>query len=174
MDVGRALGVTVLCAGLVVSVGCRRAEPPPAAPASQGEPLFKGLEPAPPVASPGGAGAATLPPATLPDGTVPGAMAMVTDLASGWPVTLQVGQSMSARLTADRAGGGRWSMRRGSDAGLLTIEGEPKPEEPPGGPAVEVFQIKAVKPGQTTLIFDLRKGSAAEPLRTVSYPITVQ
>ena len=30
---------------------------------------------------------------------------MVTDLASGWPVMLRVGQDMTARLTADRAAG---------------------------------------------------------------------
>ncbi len=51
--------------------------------------------------------------------------AMVTDLASGWPMTLRMGQEMTARLTADRAKGGRWSLRPASDGGVVLRQGEP-------------------------------------------------
>ena len=115
------------------------------------------------------------PAASLP--AVPGGAvqptAMVTDMASGWPVALAVGQEMTARLTADRAAGVRWSMRDGSDAGIVALQGPPTEETPAGRPAVDVFRFRAVKPGTTTLTFDLKKGAAAA-IRSVSYPVTVQ
>ena len=101
--------------------------------------------------------------------------AMVTDLASGWPVTLRVGQQMTVRLTADRAAGARWSLRVGSDGGLVALDGEPAYEpRPAGGSGVEVFRLTAVKPGTIALTFDYRKTTDAAPTRTVSYPVTVQ
>jgi predicted secreted protein len=99
---------------------------------------------------------------------------MVTDLASGWPVTLRVGDAMTARLTADRAAGLGWSLRPGSDAGIVSVAGDPVFEASAGAPGVEVFRLVAVKPGQTTLTFDYRKGSDPAGLRSVSYPLTVQ
>jgi copper homeostasis protein (lipoprotein) len=98
--------------------------------------------------------------------------AMVTDLASGWPINLTVGQEMTARLTADAAG--RWSLRGGPNAGVLTLQGDAETERPTGQPAVEVFRLKAAKPGTTTLTFDLKRGSEPAPARSVSYPVTVQ
>jgi predicted secreted protein len=97
---------------------------------------------------------------------------MVTDLASGWPVTLRVGQAMTARLGVDRAAGGRWSVRAASDGGIVLREGEPTYDRAPAG-SVEVFRFTAVKPGQTVLTLDYRVGAAA-PVKTVSYPVTVQ
>ena len=99
---------------------------------------------------------------------------MVTDLASGWPITLRVGQSMTARLTADRAGGMRWSLRPGSDAGVVTLAGEPAYETAAGSPGIEVFRLIAAKPGQTTLSFDYKKGSDSLALKSASYLVTVQ
>lgn len=98
---------------------------------------------------------------------------MVTDLASGWPVSLTVGQELSARLTAD-AGGAKWSLRAGSDGGVLSLQGPAVREMPGGQPAVEVFRLRAVKPGATTLAFELRKGAEATPVKAVSYSVTVQ
>lgn len=99
---------------------------------------------------------------------------MVTDLASGWPVTLRVGQSMTARLTADRAAGMRWSLRPGTDGGVMAVAGEPTFEAADGSGGIEVFRLNAVKPGQTTLIFDYKKGSDPAAARSASYQITVQ
>ncbi|MEZ5285975.1 MAG: copper resistance protein NlpE N-terminal domain-containing protein [Vicinamibacterales bacterium] len=100
--------------------------------------------------------------------------AMVTDLASGWPVALRIGQAVSVRLTADRASGGRWSVRPGTDAGLAR-QGEVAYEPPTGsGNGIEVFRFTAAAQGQTQLTFDYRKGTDGEPLRTVSYPVTVR
>lgn len=99
--------------------------------------------------------------------------AMVTDMASGWPVALRVGQQVTARLTGDRAAGARWSMRAGSDGGIVAVEGEPAYEPSPQG-GVEVFSLRAIKPGSTTLTFDLKKGSDPAAVRSVSYPVTVQ
>jgi len=115
-----------------------------------------------------------------PAGPVPSAMptggampaAMVSDMASGWPISLTVGQEMTARLTADTAG--RWSMRQGSDGGVVTLQGDPTRDRPAGQPAVEVFRLKATKPGKTTITFDLKKGSDAAAAKSVSYPLTVQ
>lgn len=176
MRVGNFVGVAALGVSLAMAAtGCRGAERQPATPAGQGEPLFKGVEPAaPPVVPQAGPQTAKFPPATMPDGTIAAPMAMVTDLASGWPVTLQVGQSMTARLTADRAAGGGWLLRAGSEGGVLRVEGEPAYESEAGAAGVEVFQLEAVKAGKTTLTFDLTKGRGAQPTRSVSYPITVQ
>jgi copper homeostasis protein (lipoprotein) len=98
--------------------------------------------------------------------------AMVTDLASGWPINLSIGQEMTARLTADAAG--RWSLRAGSDAGVLTLQGSPARERTAGQPEVEVFRLKAAKPGTTTLTFDFKRGSESAAARSVSYAVTVQ
>jgi len=99
--------------------------------------------------------------------------AMVTDLAAGWPVMLRVGQEMTARLGADRAAGGRWSLRAASDGGIVLRLGDPAYEKTEKG-GVEVFRLKAVKPGQTLLTFDYKMGSSATATRSVSYPVTVQ
>ena len=39
---------------------------------------------------------------------------------------------------------------------------------------MEVFRLKAAKPGKTTITFDLKKGSDAAAAKSVSYPLTVQ
>lgn len=117
----------------------------------------------------------TLPPATsaVPVPAMGGEpVAMVTDLASGWPVALKVGQPMVARLTADRAAGGRWTLRPGTDNGIVVREGEPTFETAASG-AVQVVRLKAVKPGKADVTFDYAVGPAT-PARSVSYPITVQ
>jgi copper homeostasis protein (lipoprotein) len=119
---------------------------------------------------------ATLPPATsaVPLPALGGEpVAMVTDLASGWPVALKMGQSMVARLTADRAAGGRWTLRAGTDAGIVVRDGEPV-FEAAGAGSVQVFRLKAVKPGEASVTFDYTLGQATTPGRSVSYPITVQ
>jgi len=139
-------------------------------PAAQQAPVFKPVDPAT-MPKPESGGPVGLPAASAPLGNQPAAM--VTDLASGWPVALRVGQRMTARLAADRAAGGRWSLRAGSDGGIVMREGEPAYETSPKG-GVEVFTLKAVKPGSTTLTFDYKQGSAADALRSVSYPVTVQ
>ncbi len=113
--------------------------------------------PAPPVASSGASEPA----------------AMVTDLASGWPVALRVGQEMTARLGADRAAGGRWSLRAATDGGIVLRLGDPAYEKTEKG-GVEVFRLKAVKPGQTRLAFDYTLGASATAAKSVSYPVTVQ
>jgi copper homeostasis protein (lipoprotein) len=118
-----------------------------------------------------GASAAPPPPAgSLASGPLPAAM--VTDMASGWPINLKVGQEMTARLTADPAG--RWSLRSGSDGGVIAVEGQPATERPAGQPAVEVFRLKATKAGKTTVTFDFKKGSNPSAAKSVSYPVTVQ
>lgn len=117
----------------------------------------------------------TLPPATsaVPVPAMGGEpVAMVTDLASGWPVALKVGQPMVARLTADRTAGGRWTLRPGTDGGIVVREGEPTFETAASG-AVQVVRLKAVKPGKADVTFDYAVGPAT-PARSVSYPITVQ
>ena len=81
---------------------------------------------------------------------------------------------MSVRLTADRASGTRWSLRQGTDGGILTQAGEPSYETKPGEPAAEVFRLTAAKPGNTTVTFDFRKAPEATPLKSASYPVTVQ
>ena len=98
--------------------------------------------------------------------------AMVTDLASGWPVMLTMGQEMTARLTADRAAGGRWTLRPATDGGVVLRQGEPSYEKAAAG-GVEVFRFKAVKAGQTLLTFDYRMG-AATAAKSVSFPVTVK
>jgi predicted secreted protein len=165
----------LLALGASLTAACGSADPkqPPAAsPSPQAsEPLFKPIDPAAvPVVPQANPNTAALPPAVVPGGGEP--QAMVTDMASGWPVTLRVGQMMSARLTADPAAGGRWSLRAGSDAGVVIVDGPPSPEAPAGQPPAEVFRMKAAKPGQTTITFDLKKG--ADTIRSVSYPVTVQ
>jgi predicted secreted protein len=110
--------------------------------------------------------AAAVPPAA------PMPAAMVSDMASGWPLTLFLGQEMTARLTADPAG--RWSLRQGSDGGVVTLQGEPAIDRPAGQPAVEVFRLKATKAGKTTIAFDFKKGRDATAAKSVSYPLTVQ
>jgi copper homeostasis protein (lipoprotein) len=99
-------------------------------------------------------------------------VAMVTDLASGWPVTLSLGQEMTVRLTADRAAGGRWTLRPATDGGVVMRQGEPAYEQTAAG-GVEVFRFKAVKAGQTLLTFDYRIGTATAA-KSVSYPVTAK
>jgi copper homeostasis protein (lipoprotein) len=132
-----------------------------------------------PSAQPGPAALGSLTPSTPTAASAPvkaGAgepAAMVTDLASGWPVTLRIGQEMTARLTADRAKGGRWALRPATDGGVVLRQGEPA-YEPASAGGVEVFRLKAVKAGQTLLTFDYRIGAATAATRSVSYPVTVQ
>jgi predicted secreted protein len=97
---------------------------------------------------------------------------MVTDLATGWPLTLQIGQDLSARLSVDRATGARWTLRPGSDGGILAQQG-PSTFESAEGKGVEVFQFRATKPGKTELTFELRPGGGGSPTRSVSYQVTV-
>jgi predicted secreted protein len=125
--------------------------------------------------APGTLAPATPPPASAGPVTLGASepAAMVTDLASGWPVQLRVGQEMTARLGADRAAGGRWSLRPATDGGVVLRQGEAVYEKTEKG-AVEVFRLKAVKPGQTVLTFDYKMGSSATAARSVSYPVTVQ
>jgi predicted secreted protein len=155
-------------AGVLVAVACGGASEAPA-PQPQA-PVFTPVDPAtmprPESGAPLGA-----PPASPALGNQP--VAMVTDLASGWPVALRVGQQMTARLAGDRAAGGRWSLRVGSDGGIVLREGEPAYEPAQNG-GVEVFTLKAIKPGSTTLTFDYKQGSNASAVRSVSYPVTVQ
>jgi predicted secreted protein len=102
-------------------------------------------------------------------GTPGGPAAMVTDMASGWPITLQVGQDVMVRLAADRAGGMGWKPKGTSD--VLSTPAEPVVE---GG--TEVYRVKAAKPGQATLTFEYRRTAdpSAAPARTVSYQVTVK
>lgn len=114
-------------------------------------------------------------PAPAPAPGVSQPAAMVTDMAAGWPINLRIGQEMTARLTADRSAGERWSPRAGSDGGVMAAEGAVSYEPNEGGGAgIEVHRFKAVKPGSITLTFDLKKGSSAAAIRSVSYPVTVQ
>lgn len=115
----------------------------------------------------------TLPPAT-PAPSAPATLdgdpvAMVTDLASGWPLALKVGQPMLARLTADRGAGGKWTLRAGTDGGVVVQDGAPAYESSAKG-GTEVFRLKAVKPGSTSLTFDYAEGATK---RSVTYAVTV-
>jgi predicted secreted protein len=163
MTIPRPTAIALVLAGLGAVTGCGgdSAADKPAAPAL----TFKPLEP--------GAAAPAAPPA--PQVGLPGGpAAMVTDMASGWPITLQVGQDVMVRLTADRASGMGWKPKGASD--VLSIPGEPLFE--PGGPAggTEVYQVKAVKPGLATLAFEYRRTAEpnAAPAKTVSYQVTVR
>lgn len=174
MAIRTGFGVCMLAA-TVATAGCGgRDEPPAAGQATPEAPVFKPVDPANPPTLPMPPPGAQPAPATGLGGQSQQSMAMVTDLASGWPITLRVGDSMTARLTADRAAGLRWSVRSGSDAGIVSVAGDPAYETPAGAPGVEVFRLVAVKPGQTTLTFDYRKGSDPGALKSVSYPVTVQ
>jgi predicted secreted protein len=177
MNARRRLITAALSLGLIASAACRGGETPPpstnapaSTPAAPTEPVFKPIDPAAPVTLPA-PNASTAPPTSAGGTGEP--TAMVTDLASGWPINLRVGQAMTARLTADKASGARWSLRPGSDGGVVTLAGSPAQETPVGGPAVEVFLLVAAKPGKTTLTFDLRKGADAA-LKSASYPVTVE
>jgi sugar/nucleoside kinase (ribokinase family)/predicted secreted protein len=150
--------------GAVTAVGCGGSKEPPA---EQQVPVFKPVDPAT-LGGPDAGAPLGVPPASTALGNQPAAM--VSDMASGWPVALRMGQQMTARLAADRAAGGRWSLRVGSDGGIVMREGEPAYEPSQKG-GVEVFTLKAVKPGSTTLTFDYKQGSAADALRSVSYPV---
>lgn len=165
MPVGPWIGGAAL-AGALTAAACGGPQEPPA---RQQAPVFRPVDPAT-MPRPGSGGPVGLSAAPAPPGNQPAAM--VTDLASGWPIALGVGQQMTARLAADRAAGGRWSLRAGSDGGIVMREGEPAYEPSQQG-GVEVFTLEAVKPGSTTLTFDYRQGSA-DALRSVSYPVTVQ
>ncbi len=118
-----------------------------------------------PITLPPATPAAAAPPATL--GGEP--VAMVTDLASGWPLALKVGQPMLARLTADRGAGGKWTLRAGTDGGVMAQDGTPAYETSARG-GTEVFRLKAVKPGSTSLTFDYTEGATK---RSVTYAVTV-
>ena len=112
-------------------------------------------------------------PMATPDAGAAMPMAMVTDRATGWPVTLRVGQKMTARMAMDPATGGRWVLRAGSDGGVVRVEGEPVMDGA-GADAVAVFTMTAVKPGQATLAFDYMVAGASAPSRSATYPLTVQ
>lgn len=173
MALRTGLSVCMLAASMAIAACGGREEPPAPAQAMPAAPVFKPVDPANPAVLPTPPPGAT-PPAAPGLGGPSQAMAMVTDLASGWPITLRVGESMTARLTADRAAGLRWSLRPGTDAGVVSVAGEPVYEAAAGAAGVEVFRLVAVKPGQTTLAFDYRKGSDSAPLKSASYPVTVQ
>lgn len=155
-------------AGALMAAACGGTSDAPA-PQAQA-PVFTPIDPAT-LPRPESGAPAGLPPASPMPGDQPAAM--VTDMASGWPIALRVGQRMTARLAGDRAAGGRWSLRAGSDGGVVLSEGEPAYETAQKG-GVEVFTLSAVRPGSTTLTFDYKQGSSAAAVRSVSYPVTVQ
>jgi predicted secreted protein len=157
------MGLLVM-AGLSVVTACSRepaaSDKPAAAPAI----TFKPVEP--------GAAAPTGP--LFPTVGAPGGpSAMVTDMASGWPITLQVGQDVMVRLATDRTGGMAWKPRAASD---VLAAGEPAFEPGPAGGGTEVYRVKALKPGEATLVFEYRRTADpnAAPARTVSYQVTVK
>jgi predicted secreted protein len=157
----------LLAGAFALVAACRGQEPTPP---QQQAPVFKPIDPATmPTPEPGAPIA--VPPASVALGSQPAAM--VTDLASGWPIALRVGQQMTARLTSERSAGARWSLRAGSDGGVVRPDGEPAYEASAQGGA-EVFRLTAVKAGSTTLTFDYKKGADPAALRSVSYPVTVQ
>jgi predicted secreted protein len=170
--------VLALSSSLVAAAACGGGSdtvkaPAPATP-QQTEPLFKPIDPATAPPPPGQTPSSAPPPSAPLPGGGSEPVAMVTDLASGWPLNLGVGQTMMARLTADRAAGLRWSLRPGTDGGILTLAGDPGYESKPGEPAVEVFRLTATKPGKTTVAFDYKKGSDGTVLKSASYSVTVQ
>jgi copper homeostasis protein (lipoprotein) len=120
-------------------------------------------------------------PGTTPPAAGAGAVstaAMVTDLATGWPLSLRVGQQLTARLSANPSTGYRWALRSGSDGGIVAVQGAATFEQggapAPGSPGVEVFHLKAVKAGKADVTFDYKRPSDTAPSRSVSYPVTVQ
>lgn len=123
-----------------------------------------------------GAGAPSGAPVAGGAQSMPGAM--VTDMATGWPVTLQVGQELTARLTANRSTGYGWTLRAGSDGGILAQQGtadyERPDDAPPGAGGVEIFRFKATKPGQAMLTFDYKRSGDSSSSKSVSYTVTVQ
>lgn len=164
MTIWRLSAVTLLMAGLSAGMACGRepaADAPAAPPAS-----FKPVAP--------GAPAATSP--IAPTVGLPGGpSAMVTDMASGWPITLQVGQDVMVRLATDRAAGMGWKPAGASD--VLATPAAPDFETGQGGaPGTEVYRVKAVKPGEAKLTFEYRKTAdpKAAPARTVTYQVTVR
>jgi predicted secreted protein len=100
--------------------------------------------------------------------------AMVTDMATGWPITLQVGQDVMVRLSADRASGLTWVPKEGA---VILTPGEATWEPASGGVGgTEVYRVRAVKVGQAALVFEYRKkdDAGAAPVRTVTYQVTVK
>jgi predicted secreted protein len=165
----------IVLSGSLFAAACGGSQPAAVPAAQPGEPIFKPVDPSvAPVAPTAASSPAALPPATLPQGSSAEPIAMVTDMAAGWPVTLRVGQIMSVRLTADPGAAGRWSMRAGSDGGIVAQQGEPATDAPAGTPPALVYRLVATKPGKTTVTFDLTRGAEAVALRSVSYPVTVQ
>ena len=164
MTIRRIPTLALLMAGLSVVTACSRepAADKPAAPAVTFKPV------------PPGGTAATGAPSAPQVGVPGGPAAMVTDMASGWPITLQVGQDVMVRLAADRAAGMGWKQKASTD--LLSAPAEPTFE--PGGAAggTEVYRVKAVKPGEAKLTFEYRKTADpnAAPARTVTYTVTVR
>jgi len=164
-------------AGVFMNAACGGSnEPPP--PDQHQPPVFKPIELPPPAttgetpSSSGPAAGTAFPAAPFTAGEI-GPVAMVTDMASGWPVTLRVGQEMTARLAVNRESGSRWTLRPATDGGVVLRLGEPTYEKAASG-GMEVFRLKAVKPGTTTLTFDQKVGTSATPGKSVSYPVTVQ
>jgi predicted secreted protein len=156
-------------------VGCRSPEPAVATP---NDPKPSSSSPAAATAQPSDLKLTFAPQAGTPAAPAgpAGPTAMVTDLASGWPVTLRIGQQMTVRLTTTRSAGERWSLRPGSDGGLVRLQGPAvfEPGGASGGAGAEVFRVEAVKVGKTDLTFDLTRGSGTAPAKSASYPVTVQ
>src|SRR5262245_3309823 len=145
MTIQRMSPIVLLLAGLSLVTACGRDAAPdkPAAPPVTFKPV-----------PPGGAPPASGSPAPSSTGSMVGGpggpAAMVTDMASGWPITLQVGQEVMVRLATNRNGGMGWKQK-GSPAELQS------PAEPKFENGTEIYLVKAVKPGQAALVFEYRK-----------------
>lgn len=106
--------------------------------------------------------------------------AMVTDMANGWPIALQVGQEVVVRLAANKTTGFSWVLTSGADGGVVAQQGEMTYEAAPtgtvGAGGTETYRFKGANPGEVTLAFAYRRPVEKDepPARTVAYPITVK
>jgi hypothetical protein len=102
----------------------------------------------------------------------------VTDLASGWPVQLSVGQALIARLEVTRNDVPRvWTLRAASDGGLLSMAGSEREEDGgvlDAGSPVQIIRLKAVKAGATTLAFDYTYDGKASEIWNMVLPVVVR
>jgi inhibitor of cysteine peptidase len=104
----------------------------------------------------------------------------ITERDTGRDIELRAGETLQLRLTANRTTGYRWHAS-GTEDGCLSAPQPPEyfPDQPPrvaGAGGIEVWQLRAQRPGTAVLRFDYRRPYETQkpPAKTLSFTIHIR
>jgi inhibitor of cysteine peptidase len=109
------------------------------------------------------------------------ATATITERDAGRDIGLRAGETLRLRLAANRTTGYRWHAS-GAEDGCLSVPQSPEyiPDQASprvaGAGGIEVWQLRAQRPGTVVLRFDYRRPYETQkpPAKTLSFTIRIR